>query len=190
MHNSIYDPDPAQVALAEKLSQHLTDYEPNIKKCVGVWCVLKHRSADGRGLSIYQRGGKYEAHVFWPGTEKPADHPHSIKVSVHRGAESLAQDIGRRLLPGYDEAYAKQQQILQEQQEYADREIALRDEIVAIVEGTVARHQADQHSVSVYNYGLRQVRVSGDHVELKTGYLPRDVAVEVAKFLRSRMPRD
>jgi len=184
------EPDKDQVALAEELCKHFTEYEPYVDRCKSR-CVIRHKSNDGRSLVIFTKTSKYEVSGVWPRYQglifKAFDE--SIKVSVNRGVEALVKGIKQRLLERYETAYAVKLKEMQEDISIENAEFALRDEILGMVDNAVSEAMSHAKQVNCYQYGLNKVCVSGPNVKLETAYLPRDVAIEIVELLKKRMPK-
>lgn len=180
-------------SLATEICRHLEGYRPKADHCRGVNISLEHESGDGRSIFIVtQDRKKWEASVTWPherGTwYEPDEKSKHIGVSKHRGAEALADGITKRLLPVYHEEYPKQLARLQAHRDRQARHIALRDELLEMIDPgrERAEHMKDATQLPVYNCGLRRLSVSAgeaDEVELQTTYLPADVARKVIQLL-------
>ena len=191
-------PNPEKIALAQELCKYLTEYEVEPDRCLGVCSMIKHKSGDGRQISIRTEGHssqeKYIVRPTWPrydGSVYAPDESCRIGVSVKRGIETLAKEIKRRFIPSYHEQYPIQ---LAKKQEWVDRDNktkSLRDHIVCdLLNDTIGAHEQRSEQISCCRYGVRQVGVSGERVRLVTDYLPEDVAIEIVTLLKKRMPEN
>lgn len=185
--------NPEQIKLAEELCTHLTEYEPKLGSCQGIWCIIRHVSNDGRELSIRKDGTKYKVHTIWPRQDgfnfTPDDHVNTnINVGAKRGSEALANEIQRRLIPQYHEHYSIQLGKRDASINFEKSELALRDEVLSTLGDSVASHQATSKQIGVYRHGMRQVSISSGKVKLETDYLPKDVAFAILQILKEKMP--
>lgn len=176
--------------LAREVCQYLADYRPDGERCKGIGFRLAHASGDGRGIWISTQDRlKYEVSCDWPkyGTSFYApDNRPSIGVTKTRGAQVLAREISRRLLPEYHEEYPRR---LVEKQSWIDHENgerAVRAEMLEAIDPgrPLPPHQEESMQLTVYACGLTKLKISGNTVALETCYLPRAVALEVVALLK------
>jgi len=191
------EPCPEKIALAKKLCNHLTEYEPDEENCVGFNATIKHKSGDGRRICVrsrhYGAKGKYECHVSWPRYEstyyKPENSVSSIKVSEDRGVEVLAKEITRRLIPDYNEQHAEQ---LAKIQKWVDRDKkvkSLRNHVICdLLGGTISDYESNREEITCYRYGLNKIRFGEDKIQIHTDSLPKEVGLMVLEVLKNSMP--
>lgn len=164
--------------------------------------TLNHVSGDGRGIFVsVQDRLKYDASLQWPHSSKINERfrpdrdegfVSSVRSTKTRGIEGLAKEIIKRILPNYNEEYAKQQKRMQEAEARKDNWKAVRKHLVEEVLGdTIATHQEESQKVTVYRYGVGSVQVSHDatQVSLELNYLPMTVALKVLELLKKEMPK-
>jgi hypothetical protein len=110
-----------------------------------------------------------------PGTTQVAYHmpSHTITVAISRGAQAVARDIQRRLLPGYLADLARTQQALRAQANATQAREKVAAHLLAAVPG-LRRGEASQTRVTLVYYGHShsdtngsvQLSGSGDQVSI------------------------
>jgi hypothetical protein len=97
-----------------------------------------------------------------PGTTQVAYHlpSHTITISISRGAQAIARDIARRLLPGYLADLARAQQALHTRADASRARERVAAQLLAVVPG-LRRGVASDTRVTLVYYGQRHSGTNG-----------------------------
>ncbi len=125
--------------------------------------VIIDDEGHGVHLNTQQTKGRYYISGCWPSNYHPIHCPH-ISVSQDRPAEKIAEDIKRRFLPAYLEAYAEQKAIADAAAERDKQTEAVRQELAVIV----GEKHRPVHSNTLYGPGNVYIDVQGpDSIRLE-----------------------
>jgi hypothetical protein len=112
--------------------------------------------------------------------------PCSIGVSVSKPVDKIVADIKRRLLPVYDELFAKCLEHKAEHQAAADKRVAVAEALDKVAGLRVDRPSNYRDEYSCYQSGICHGKISYDGgVRLELD-LPVELAVEVIRLVQSK----
>lgn len=145
----------------------------------------------GKGLFFYyDEKGRFEISGQFPRDRTRYASCGKIGVSTHRTAKSIAQDIERRLLPDYHEAYEKGQKLYLAEQEKEQQRLFKIQSVATALRGTPGKdHYYSQDCVN-FEGGSAVFNYRGS-IELKMHNLTIAEAVQVAsELLRIRSQKE
>jgi hypothetical protein len=154
----------------------------------------------GKGVHVNfdREPKKYRVGLEWPMIDHrqymPDEPPH-ISVSRSRGIEALANDIRKRLMSGYDEAFAAQ---IERGNEELRQRNAKRETMIELNTRIGNRHEMREDALCGQRilgghygiYELFNVAEDGQSVQIKTHSLPIDIARQVIDLLKKIHPHD
>jgi hypothetical protein len=131
------------------------------------------------GTSLRQQGAGYSHYgITWP----------TITVAESRGAEAIAKEITRRLLPEYEKAWNEASGRAQRAQDYDDETTAGAEKLAEILGGKVGdrnRSTGSEGRVWVPG-GCPEVKVSGNNATLTFGVTVEKAAALARAWLEIR----
>lgn len=155
------------------------------------YATLMH--TDGRGLILdrHHDGLRLEIRGITPrppaGVSETAisrNNPRPITVKADRGAEAIAREISRRLLPDYSEVFSGWRADMEEALQGAALAAEVTEKLAAIL-GVNPRRYVEHFSAG-YGQVRFEVRDNGVHVNLNPAYVDADTALAIAQLLVDR----
>lgn len=184
------------MAAAERVAKMLPDFVVDEKDTEpSFWAAaLKHKTIEGAGLHVDIRDKKkWKFSCKWPfyrGESYCPDDSISATISISRTDEQIAKDLTRRVVEPYLKEFTVQ---VAKKQEAIDRHNQLTNVIgdFIVLLGANERADSDRQQISPYRHGVDELRFlhDGSKVQVKTAYLPTEVAKELCEFLKTRMPK-
>jgi hypothetical protein len=148
------------------------------------------------GLSLFvdfsKRGRLFISGCGWPkdntGHEHYPRHGRNLKISVRgdRGAEAIAKEITRRLMPDYLNEHAKQKELAAEYDEVAKKKERITDAVHVLIGGT-SRTRNGQTVFDIDGYGKQITVTSGGHVSIEFKYLESGEALKLIRAMKRHL---
>ena len=177
--------------LAHQIAEHLPGWEADTD---ARWITLR-RPADGAEITLRRQDGRLRVFGSYPSTVYVHEPQPSITLAADRPPRTIAAEITRRFLPGYDATYTKASQQAQELEHNRAYEIATCTELAQALGATFRpyEHSGMQDAVSMNVRGINLTfHVSGysQDVRIARAEIPIDLFRRLAPVIRTWTQED
>lgn len=182
-----------------ELAEHLAQYLGNAwgwEESHQWGSKIFHPNGMGVFLNDWKsRGNRVEISGLWPTwgphVWRPQVSP-TISVSLHRTPDAIVVDIERRFLQSYRELFTQQNKAMLLHLKDMDQTIEVIRAIQKIAPGNL--YEEDTRLRGVLSAGVHvdakgfiSTSYRGRHIDLELHYLPCDLAMELVRFLETRL---